>query len=52
MGYIDRPVDWLQYALKIRTYTSFQYKAGAYSAGTSTDTGTGASTGTYVLENP
>ena len=23
MGYIDRPVDWLQYALKIRAYTNF-----------------------------
>ena len=23
MGYIDRPVVWLQYALKIRVYTNF-----------------------------
>ena len=23
MGYIDRLVDWLQYALKIRAYTIF-----------------------------
>ena len=23
MGYIDRPVYWLQYALKIRAYTNF-----------------------------
>ena len=23
MGYIDRPVDWLQYALKIGAYTNF-----------------------------
>ena len=22
-GYIDRPVDWLQYALKIKAYTNF-----------------------------
>ena len=26
MGYIDRPVDWLQYALKIRAYTNFLIK--------------------------
>jgi hypothetical protein len=26
MGYIDRPVDWLQYALKIRAYTMFLIK--------------------------
>jgi hypothetical protein len=23
MGYIDKPVDWLQYALEIRAYTIF-----------------------------
>ena len=26
MGYIDRPVDWLQYTLKIRPYTKFLIK--------------------------
>jgi hypothetical protein len=26
MGYINRPVDWLQYALKIRAYTNFLIK--------------------------
>ena len=26
MGYIDRPVDWLQYALKIKAYANFLIK--------------------------
>ena len=26
VGYIDRPVDWLQYALKIKAYTNFLIK--------------------------